>query len=1016
MSLTKEQERAIDFSLGNCCVSASAGSGKTHVLTQRVIKLIKEGTKLSEFLILTFTNMAAAEMRDRIREELEKDDNEYNRKIVASLDAASIQTYDAFALNLVKKYHDRLLLPKNVSLIDEVLLEIEKHKILDAIFTYFYNQKDEDVLSLVDDFCYKNDTKIKKFIINISQQLDLKENKADFIKNYESLFLNEKVIKSYINEYVLIINNQFREIISRVKRFDNPDYYDKNIEVFEALENAKTYDELHTLLIDQDIKPSATKEASLNEYPDDKEYHAYILKYRNKVKDSLCFDSEEEIVKQIFGTKKHISTILKIVSILDEEMTKYKRKYSVYSFSDIFKFALQLTTIPDVREELKNRFKYIMIDEYQDTSDLQEKFISRIANNNVYVVGDVKQSIYRFRNANCELFASKMKSYAKNEGGKLITLPDNFRSREEVVKTVNYVFKDLMVEKSSGLNYERDHKMIHGNKNYLKGMNNYDTEMIEYSVDELNESQYFKDEFEARLIATDIATKVKTEFKVYDKKDNDLRKCCYSDFAILMPTKTKFSIYQKVFNEYQIPLFANYEKSIADNNLTLVFENIVKLIVREKNNDYSNGYKHSYISVMRSFLMNASSDEVEHIATVNDSYDDYPLKRKIESIVEHTKEGNLKQYILTIVKEFDIYNRSITIGNVSDTNSLIEYYFNIASQMDEMGYTIEDFVDYFEDLKRFKIEPAFSPNDSIENCVKLLTIHASKGLQFKICYFPDMRHQFNFDDTQGDFLYNKKYGISIPNVHHKQVDSFICNLIKENERKEAIREEIRLFYVALTRAEEKIIFVTNSEIKKTHDDVFSCISFFDFLTLNNLTFPSRRINIELIKGDLKKGKTNNEITIKNCPVMDGGQRIISHASKQLDDDVDSNLLVLGNKYHYYLEITDFATKDVSFIKDEKERNLIKTFLSQSIFDNAKDAKILHEYKFFDALNNVSGVIDLLMVYNDHIDIVDFKLSHVEDSEYEKQLGIYEKYISQLSKLPIHTYVTGITSGRIKKID
>lgn len=1013
MSLTKKQEDAIEFPLGNCCVSASAGSGKTHVLTQRVIRLIKEGTKLNEFLILTFTNLAAAEMRNRIREELEKEGSKYSQ-IIASLDAASIQTYDAFALNLVKKYHDRLLLPKNVSLIDEVLLEIQKHKILDAIFDKYYDERNPDLLSLVEDYCYKDDNSLKKFIIKISQQLDLKENKKEFIENYDRLFLNENFINNSINEYILILINQFSKVIDRVKRFDNPEYYDQNIEFFNKLASIKTYDELRSFLVEQDCKPKGGKRLFGSD--EDEAYHKSFLDFRTNLKEKLCFKTQQDIVDQYLGNRNHILTILNIVSILDDAMNKYKRKYSVYSFSDIFKFALQLTSIPDVSMELKNRYKYIMIDEYQDTSDLQEKFINRIANNNVYVVGDVKQSIYKFRHANCELFASKMNKYGKGDGGTLIILPDNFRSREEVIKTVNYIFEGLMDLKSCGLDYKKDHLMIHGNKNYIKEGNNYDTEFIEYSDEEVNESQYLKDEYEARLIATDIATKYRTGFKVYDKDLKKLRECKYSDFAILMAKKGKFLTYQKVFNDYQIPLFANYEKSIKENNFTLAFENIIRLVQKTKNNDFLNGYKHSYISVMRSFLMNASSDEVEDVANVDDSYYSYPLQKKIDAIVKNNEGQNLKSLIISIVNEFDVYNCAITIGNVNDTHSLIEYYYNIASQMDQMGYTIDDLVNYFEDLNRFEIEPAFTPSESMPDCVKILSIHASKGLQYKICYFPYLRGQFNFGDTKGDFLYSDKYGISLPNVHHSIVDGFINNLLKENENKEVIREQTRLLYVALTRAEEKIIFVGNPEVKKTHDDIFSCKSFFDFLSLNNCVFPTRRINIELIRGDLKLKNTQEKIVIKNFDKMNGKEILISHASKELDDDIDTNLLVLGNKYHYYLEITDFKTRDVSFIKDLNDRKLLQNFLSNELFNNCGDANVLHEYKFYDEINNVSGVIDLLLIYKDHIDIVDFKLSHIDDEAYEKQLTKYRNYISQLSKLPIHTYVTGIMSGKVKKID
>ena len=1013
---TPQQINAITARNGNYLVSASAGSGKTYVLTERVFEVIKEGIGLSELLVLTFTNAAAAEMRSRIQKKLIDTGDEKLINIATSLDAANIQTYDAFALNVVKKYHDRLGLAKDVKLVDEAILSIAKHKILNSIFEANFDSHNERVLKLVDEYCYKKLDDLKDFILSLSDKLDLVEDKNSFINDYSKLFINEKRIKQYIDEFLISFKQKMDEAYSKVKTFQNTVYVEKNIDVIDKLRSISTFKELRSLLIDQELSLSASGKASLKDFQTDNAIHKHFLEYLKSIKTKyLIYESEEEIIDQYLSNKDNIETIIEIVRLLDEKTNKYKRRYNAFTFADIFKFAMNLADVPDIKEELKNRYKYIMIDEYQDTSDLQEKFISKIANNNVYVVGDVKQSIYRFRNANCNIFLDKFVKYGKKEGGIRLELPDNFRSRKEVINAVNKIFSKVMKKENSDLDYELEHLMKPGNKSYLDSKESYEAEMLAYDKEDFDALNIKQNEYEARLIATDIALKKQNHFQVYDKDKNELRDCKYSDFAIIIRNKTDFEMYQKVFNEYQIPLFAKFDRTIIENRLTMAFENIIRLIVKTKNNDFKNGYKHAYISLMRSFLIEASDDEVDLVGST-ENYEAYPLYNVLHDLVNKIEGKNIKEQLLIIVETFGIYNRAITIGNISDSIALLDYYFNIASQMDNMGYSIEDFVDYFEDLKKFDIVPSFSSNDSVDNSVKLISIHSSKGLQFKICYFPNLNHLFNFKSLNNRFMFDLHFGLSLPNVNHRIVDPFIRTSIAMNERRELIKEEIRLLYVALTRAEEKIILVSNPDKKQTEvGDFFASTSYQDFLSYEKVDLPRYTLKAKLIKEEPMDKDVKGDIEVHPLPKMEGKEIEITHASKALDDDVNDELLMLGNKYHYYLEITDFKSKDVSFIKDEKDKKLLSRFLSNKLFENTKDAKVLHEYPFYDEVNKVSGVIDLLLIYDDHIDIVDFKLSHIDDEAYEKQLKKYKNYISELSALPINTYVTGIMSGEVKEV-
>ena len=1014
MELTLNQERARDVKGGNYLVSASAGSGKTSVLTQRAFTLIKDGTKLSELLILTFTNLAAAEMRDRIRLALLDEHKPELDDVASSLDAANIQTYDAYALNIVKKYYYMVGLSKDISIVDQTLLELEQHKLIEQILNEHFDAHDEKVLKLIDDYCLKNSNELKDFIINVSNKLDLKENKEEYIKTYISTFFKREKIEKDVNEFIQKIAANINKIIQRIKTFENIDYVDAYLPILERMASATNYDALRRELNSEENKfPRLVKELSLGDYPDDKAYHDYFKKLIDNYRGLLKFESLDDLVNQSLGTKDNVETILSLVEELDRRINTFKKKYNVYSFADIFKFALQIVSIPEINKELKNKYKYIMIDEYQDTSDIQEKFINKIANNNVYVVGDVKQSIYRFRNANCDLFLDKFNKYGQNDGGERIELPENFRSRKEVVDSVNEIFSVLMDKKNSGLDYKNEHMMKHGNKSYISANSSYFTEFLDYELGD----KYVVHEHEARLIATDIAKKINDGFEVYDKDKKEIRAATYSDFAIIMFSKKDFLTYQKVFNEYQIPLFANYNKSIRENNLTMTFENIISLLYLFENKDFSTKFRHSFISVLRSFLFEVKDDELSNL--VHDkNYERFELYSIIEKISNKTKGLNLKEKIIHIIHDFDIYNKLIRIGDISNNTSLLDYYYSIASQMDNMGYTLEDFKKYFDDLKEFEIDPEYSPSDDVKNCVKLLSIHASKGLQFKVCYFAELYKQFNVQALNSKLQVDSINGIDIPNVYHEPISSFYHTLITKKEKNEQLLEQLRVFYVALTRAEEKIILLNNINARKNAIQTFEQINTFtDFLLFSNPSFNRYTLDIELIKRDeTDKEDDDEKIIISNPVSLSSETKENKHASKELDSDTDEALLYLGNKYHYYLELVDFKTLDTSFIKDELDKKRINRFLANDLFKNMKDANIMHEYPFYDEEDNVSGVIDLLVEHQDHIDIIDFKLSHVDDEAYEKQLKTYKKYISKLSDKKIDTYVTGILSGDIKKID
>jgi len=1010
---TKNQDAAMKVEKGNIIVSASAGSGKTAVLTERVYKAISSGeAKLSELLVLTFTDLAASQMREKIREKLTDADEDYS-EVLASLDAAHIQTFDSFALNIVQRYYYRLSLDKDFSFIDASILKIQEKKIVNRLFDEYFEAKDPRVLKLIDDYCVRDKEHIVDFIINVSHKYDLKENKQLFLDTYFENFFSKEKFKEDVYSYINEIKTKLRKYRARIEAsliMDFP-FADPFLEIVNTVLDIEKFEDIYAYLTDEnfDFPRKPTKDLD----PEDNSLVEETKKEIKKLYEHLCFPTIDEMYNHYLETKGNVEIILEFVKKLDTEIKAFKEKHSVYTFNDVAKFALDIVSIPEIRDELKNKFKYIMVDEYQDTSDLQENLLNKISNNNIYVVGDVKQSIYRFRNANCDLFLDKFNRYGKGEGGKRIELPDNFRSRKEVVDTINDIFIPLLTPELSGLDYQKEHLMIQGNKLYGDTGTNYQSEVIAYEKDDA----YTSAEQEARLIAIDIIKKMDEGFKVHDFKNNEDRELRFSDIAILSKTKGDFELYRRIFNEYKIPLYAQFDKSMRNNDLTLIFKNIIALLSEHPSEEKSEHYLHSFISVVRSFVFCYKDSKIADLAN-NKDYPNHELYKIIDEIYSLSKNKSLKEIVSLIVDKFDLYNKLPRIGNIVDNISLLENYYQIASNMDKMGYSLDDFKQYFDDLEDLDIDSDYKPSEDVSNCVNLLTIHASKGLQFKLCYFPQIYKKFNSTDTSTKLIVDNNYGILIPNTHHTNVDTVYRVIRNYEEKYESILEQLRLFYVALTRAEEKIVLLVNINPRiKAATEFSKANRFYDFYMLSGIKITERTIDIEQIERKVDLKQTEFRKLVVKEPVK-LSQEVIEnkHASKELDDDVDNELLLLGNKYHYYLELVDFSTLDTFFISDELDRRRITRFLSNDLFKNMKDANVMHEYPFYDEEENIHGVIDLLVEHSDHIDIVDFKLSHVDDEQYEKQLNTYKRYVSKITKKPIKMYLTGILSGEIKEVN
>jgi len=1019
---TEEQELAINKNNTNIIVSAGAGSGKTAVLTERVSRKLKDGIKINELLILTFTKKAAYEMKDRIRSAILEDESLKDN--LSLLDSSYITTFDSFSLSIVKKYNYLLNISKNISIIDSSVLYLVKKQFIDEIFEELY-ESSEDFLSLIGDFTVKDDKSIKEYILTINNKLDLKYDKKEYLDNYINNYYDDKYIEELYNLYLKLIKdktNNIKDLINELSYYTDMDYIDEVYDSLNGLLSANTYEEYrnNTLIKLPNLPKNLEEEA--------KNIKKNIQDEIEVIKDLTRFTSKEEIIDTYKSTDKYIKAIITIINKLDDKINAYKYEKGYYEFTDIAKLAITIVKEHDeVRDELKYFFKEIMIDEYQDTSDLQEEFIKNIENNNVYMVGDIKQSIYRFRNANPYLFKEKYDKYSNNDGGFKIDLTKNFRSREEVIHNINDMFSSIMTDEVGGAAYKETHQMNFGNTSYIeegKTDEDYNMDILNYEYDK--ECGFTKQEIEIFAIAKDIKEKMNNKYQIFDKKKKILRDATYNDFVILLDRSTNFDLFKKIFEYLEIPIVKYSDTNILEEVEVLLIKNIINLIISYKEKRFDVEFKYSLTSILRSYLFSYTDEEIFDMF-LNNNY----LDNKAMDIIKELSIDSLSlgEIINLIIDKFDFYNKVILVGDVDKRIARIDEIEKLFSSLSTLGYDLYESYNYLTRIIEDGYEIDVKDSDDAIDSVRIMTIHASKGLEFSICYFAILDAKFNISDLNEKFLFNNTYNIVAPYFKEGIGKTFVKDLVKDKYMREEISEKIRLLYVALTRAKEKMILVTNFDKRKSK--ITDTRSFLDMLSLIKDDLDKYITNIDintlnltrdynLIKeGNYKDsiGKTNDKITIKKYNLIEEKEdyKKASKDIKKLITKEEKDKMKFGTMIHELFEYIDFNNPDYSNIEDYYKERI--SYLIDKL-DISKTINIYKEYEFVYRKDNIKhhGIIDLLVEYDKSIKIIDYKLKNIDDDEYKNQLKEYKEYIERKTDKPIETYLYSIIDKELKRID
>lgn len=850
---TIDQQKVIDARDCNILVSAAAGSGKTAVLVERIVKRITDENNpvdIDKLLIVTFTNAAASEMRDRITKALEEKrivepENELLERQLTLVHNAQIATIDSFCLFVVRNHFEEINLDPNFRIADSGELELLCDDVLDRVFEGLYEEKNPAFLRLVD--CYSgkgSDEAIRKMVKSIydaassaSWPLEWMEGLKDIYKpaSYDAFMNNAAMCgivsgartrledaKGLLSQALDISKNTVG--LEKVTLFleDELKGFDKvsEIETFEELKHVSMGMEFKRFPIVKDVV-NKDKVKNLRDMAKAMVVDQIVKKYASI--------NMEEVYQQVLRLSPFVDTLVDASITFSRELDREKRSKKIVDFADIEHFALQIlvdqnSKLPTATaKEFRKHFDEIMIDEYQDSNQVQEDILVSISQMeegryNMFMVGDVKQSIYRFRMAKPELFIEKYNSYSTEEKSKklLIDLHQNFRSRSEVIDFTNDMFYKLMHGDLGGVNYDSK-AALHLGANF-KESNSMSAEMLLYDCKDDDESEQIEasnQQIEASIIAKRIRELMQNG-QVTDKDTGEIRPVKYSDIVILLRGLSGLGeIIHKTLLEDGIPThiqsksgyFSAYEIQVLMDLLTIldnpyqdipmasVLRSPIVGLTDEKLADFvEDGFSFS------EKVLQAMQDENSEI---------YEFGKLYEKLREACVDTSIYKLLLMILEETDFLNyvSCMPAGNKRKANVMMLLEKAIAYE--KTSYKgLFHFVKYIQKIKKYDLEGEADVIGEGMDTVRIMTIHKSKGLEFPIVFVSGIHKKFNEMEIRTPLVIHDALGLGIdeqldePHIKRKSLlKEEIANRIKlENKG-----EELRVLYVALTRAKEKLI-------------------------------------------------------------------------------------------------------------------------------------------------------------------------------------------------------------------
>lgn len=1111
---TPDQRKAVIAEGRNVLVSASAGSGKTFVMIERVIRLIVEGkAEVGEILAVTYTTAAAEEMKQKLVKAIIAEINAGRdvarfRKALSEVPTASISTFHSFCANLIRTYFYALDVDPSVSVADENQAGELKNKALDSLFESLYETRDEDFLYLVrimgrsrgDDSLKETVKKLYEFASSEKSAEEFLTKAAENITE-KSFYKSENelygIFAAYIKELIRIGEN----LTSLAANYGYAVYVEYVGELLVKLKTCLNAKDFRSLIKAAGLSvPKAPRTTS----KDDEDLAAYKGKleyFKKKCKDvyddireASPNDDEEKDLSEYLSTARATKALCRLTIDFGKEYARLKADAAALDFADLEHFAYRLLSEnPDVLSAVKQKYKYVFADEYQDVNGIQEAILSLISSDNAFMVGDVKQSIYAFRGCNPDIIAAKFERYERGEG-ETVSLDANFRSTDAVLAAVNKTFSPIMTKDFGGTDYKNN--PMTGSGKYPQGYG--ETILIEIPeaekektikggvydiVDDVN-APAPKAAFAEGAVVANIVRK-EAGGKVYDLKAKREREVTPKDFAVLTRNSSGFPTeIVRHLKRNDIPVSSSAKNPVGDYPEIKLLKDLLKIIVRFADDA-------PLFACLKSAIGGVSEAEAAEIkraayAAITSDTGDKPAATKKPTFADCYRWYLLSgedENIRNKLKNFDEYISKIRLLSGFENAGEI-----LSRVLSETGLDLEILSQKNGEIRLSRVERFIAEAGSGENglsvskfltraesddgdvsvgssdgddSVTVTSMHASKGLEYPIVILAGLGKRFNLDDTKKEIITDRYEGIALKFYDEESKRTKITlprAAFKERARLNAIKEEMRVFYVAMTRAECKLYLVTSEPVEENDDftSILFANKFSDFIKTKYFDKKITADDTEIGDGEdvrevyISKDRPALTDLIRknlsfiypyeedvNLPVKRAVTSLAEDATT--DDDemteirlpVDKTTRERGIAYHAFLQHADSFYEDAGVLLEKIKTGKKLTDEQLALLSEEKLRKILRAplfeeirgYKFYKeqpfiaqmAANEISntnatgdvlvqGIIDLLAVKGDKAIIVDYKyskksISHLKET-YAYQLALYKKAVEKTLKLKV----------------
>lgn len=906
---TDNQWQAVFDGEQNILVSASAGSGKTTVLVRRVIEKLKSGVDIDRLLIVTYTEAAAKEMKERIQVALQKEmngeiDSEKKRHFsrqLTLLPTANISTLHAFCLTVIRRFYYLIEIdPVFRMLTDETEMLLMKEDVWDEVREEFYEGNQESFYQLTSNFSNdRNDEGLTKLIFSLydfakanpdpSEWLDSLANAYKVTEELGALPLFQEYLKPQAMEVLIRSVERYEAMIRMVAGEE------KLSKILTLAENEKQlFEQLAASIYDDELETAYefSQKITFERYPSirveelkEVSAEAKDLREQNKkaLKDlvSSLFTISPEKMKEVMRASYPLAEeISRVGRAFIDRYGEQKLKKGLVDFNDLEHFTLAILASKQEGEWLaseasnyyRQKFDEVLVDEYQDINRLQETILYWLrrpnpTEGNLFMVGDVKQSIYSFRLADPTLFIEKYNQYGENKEGKRIVLAENFRSRKNVLDFTNLIFEQLMDERVGQIEYDEAAKLINGFDQFPEA-ENYDTELLiyekkseqtnervmppSYLSSELEVTMEDKTEGELHMTALKIRELIDSQFLIYDKSSKENRPICYKDIVLLTPTKKNNLTILEIFKTAGIPIQVNDAQNYFQATEIRVMVSLLQII----DNPYQDI---PLVAVLRSPIVRLKENELVTIRLAAKEKSFYEaLMLFLEKTKEEERNWQLKERLLRFTSHlskwrelarreqiaaliWEIYRDTAYLDYVGGMSSGKQRQANLYALVDRAGsyektsfrglFQFVRFIEKMQEKDKDLAEPVIL---SEENAVRVMTIHASKGLEFPVVFVLDMTKEFNLGDLNERYIFDDRLGVGIcfmDPLDRILYDTLPFLAIKQAKLRKLLSEEMRKLYVALTRAEQKLYLVGSYNDQETTWKEWAKASSFEGKTL-----------------------------------------------------------------------------------------------------------------------------------------------------------------------------------------